>query len=108
MRCACGASTDVIESRSVRKGDGWTIRRRRVCRACGERLTTWETTEAAAAELQQSRKFRRDRRRRQRAALAKAERAAAFKRVYLRRKAREEAAESGEPVAAIYQRWGVT
>ncbi len=107
MQCACGSETTVTQSRHVQKGDVWTIRRRRVCTACAERVTTWETTDAAVVHLQQTRKFNRERRRRQRAALPKDVRAAAFKRVYLRRKAREEAAETGEPVDAIYQRWGV-
>ena len=46
MRCPrCGSMEDrVVDSRAVQQGAA--VRRRRACRACGERFTTYEYVEA--------------------------------------------------------------
>ncbi len=44
MKCErCGGTTDVTDSRPVKTG----VRRRRACRACGHRFTTYEGTAEA-------------------------------------------------------------
>lgn len=40
MKCSvCGSKTDVVDSRATEK----SVRRRRECRSCGKRFTTYET-----------------------------------------------------------------
>lgn len=100
----CGAQTQVLETRAGRSA----VKRRRQCASCGERVTTWETTIRPVRDpkLEQ-------RRARRRAHMAKirARDPAAYtrqkERWRLRRLAREEAAETGEDVQAIYARWNV-
>ena len=51
MKCPkCDAETRVIDSRAARM-IVITVRRRRVCMECGERFTTYEVGEDAAAVL---------------------------------------------------------
>lgn len=49
MRCAkCGGFTDVADSRALKNG---SIRRRRKCKNCPQRFTTYETTIDVPAAL---------------------------------------------------------
>lgn len=108
MKCArCDADTSVVDSRHT--PDNF-MRRRRECVACGHRFSTWES---------RYKPDRRDRTEyfRARYLKKKAEAppklrsrmdpAARIKRITLRKAARIEAKKTGEPVAAIYARWGV-
>lgn len=42
LHCACGGITDVTDSRTAKLGEAPAIRRRRRCRVCSARLTTFE------------------------------------------------------------------
>lgn len=106
MRCACGGLTICLESRMMDREDAHVRRRRRRCHRCGAIFHTFESTvdpakflrlRASAAAFE----------RRRRAALTPEQRAEESKRNRLRAEARVEARESGEPVAAVYERWGV-
>lgn len=48
IRCRCGGPTRVTDSRPTAS----SIRRRRKCLVCGERLTTWETTRSPAQTVE--------------------------------------------------------
>lgn len=102
MNCPrCGGVTSVINSRSAPSN---TTRRRRQCDACGHRFTTYESTVNQAKLVEQRRSASRNHRSR----LTPEERQAQDKRGHMRREARAEARRTGEPVKAIYERWGVT
>jgi transcriptional regulator NrdR family protein len=52
--CSCGGKTHVVSSEDARCGDAPSIRRRRECRKCGVRVTTYEivaTPGSIVAEL---------------------------------------------------------
>ncbi|MFC5509335.1 hypothetical protein [Bosea massiliensis] len=101
MRCdRCGAETIVLDTRITSVN---TIRRRRQCGGCGFRFTTHESTVNQAKLLEQRRAALRSFRTR----MTPEERKAFDKRNHLRRSARAEAKKTGEPVQAIYERWGV-
>lgn len=44
MKCECGGQLFVVETRPVRN----TVKRRRECKRCGERWTTYEVSAEAA------------------------------------------------------------
>lgn len=100
VKCRCGEDTDVLDTRLAGLN---CVRRRRVCRGCGRRFTTWETTRVPsqmryiaknrAAETERIQKWR----------TAHPEKMA---RIRLREAARKEAAATGRPVNEIYQEWG--
>lgn len=105
MKCACGAKTRII--RTIRLKDA--VWRRHHCGACGVRFETCELTvdalavvapDLAAALWREQQQLRIE----QFAALP--ETAASRRRQYLRRQAREDAAETGEDVRDVYRRWG--
>lgn len=94
MNCPrCNADTDVLDSRKTPEN---FMRRRRVC-AAGHRFTTWESRQRPDTR-DRSAYF---------AARYAAKSPEAKERAELRRQARVEAAATGEPVKAIYARWGV-
>ncbi|MFD1477010.1 hypothetical protein [Ancylobacter polymorphus] len=104
MKCRCGGELHALETRD---GPLNTIRRRRQCSTCGQRVTTHEAIgEPDVDVLRRHRKTRRESARRQWAKLSPDERRARTKRKKLRMAARREARETGEPVDQIYARWG--
>lgn len=108
MKCQrCGGDTSVYDSRLT---SGNEMRRRRQCDACGHRVTTWESTTRPPASgivvEPPGAKYKRDHERKRRAAMSVEERRAKTSRAELRKAAKAEAAQTGEPVAAIYARWG--
>lgn len=95
MRCMhCDQDTSVIDTRA--QGDG-TIRRKRRC-AAGHVFMTWESTANAQRLRENQRKAQRAYRERN---------PGSRKRTNLRRAARLEAQETGEPVETVYERYGV-
>lgn len=103
MRCACGGDLAAKATRLTADG---RLRRSRECTACGQRVKTIEITEADLKALGHVRERLRLTQKKRRAAMSPAKRALIGKRARLRRAARKEAAQTGEPVQAIYQRWG--
>ncbi len=102
MKCRCGGDTFVVDSRASELN---TIRRRRQCETCGTRVTTWESTIKPTVVLKhrdtlarRGRRFWNSKTIEERREIKKRERA--------REAARAEAAETGRPVADIYQEWG--
>lgn len=59
LHCPCGAITDVVDSRPSRFGAVAAIRRRRKCRVCGERSTTFECLTEGFAPLATSHELKR-------------------------------------------------
>ena len=104
MRCLrCDGATAVTDSRSAPEN---TLRRRRACVACGHRFTTYESTlrpvrvlKAIEGQAVRSRRYYQS--------LPEEVRKARAKRSNQRSAARQEAQRTGEPVAAIYKRWGI-
>ncbi len=99
----CDGKTQVTDSRGAPHN---TIRRRRECVACGHRFTTYESTisplrtlKVVGGQAERSRRYYQN--------LPEDVRKARAKRSNNRAAAREEAARTGEPVAAIYKRMGV-
>lgn len=99
MRCRCGGSTQVLDSRLDEYN---CVRRRRVCTACGKRFSTWETTRKPhQLRAQQDDPAKNT-------ARVKAWREAnpeKMRRIRLREEARRESKRSGIPVAELYARW---
>lgn len=103
MMCpVCGLDTAVKDTRSPSPS---VIKRRRVC-GKGHKTTTFETTVNPTADLRR-REARSKLERAWREHLGKEENARRDRRKYMRKLARAEAREAGEPVEIIYQRWGV-
>ncbi|KTS30892.1 hypothetical protein NS228_06030 [Methylobacterium indicum] len=103
----CKADTKVVDSRP--EAGGTVIRRRRICTdaTCGHRFTTTESTldvaarrKRAAAATAEYRKADPER--------ARAQDARRHKARSLRAQAKAEAAETGEPLAKILARWGLS
>ncbi len=104
MKCRCGGETDVIDSRD---GQHNTVRRRRECKVCGFRVTTYEAVgDENTLMLLRYRASRREKQKRWWLNKSPDERRAWKKREHLRSDARKEAKLTGEPVAQIYIRWG--
>lgn len=102
-RCKA-ADTRVADSRT--EADGVSVRRQRICKApaCGHRYTTWETGINPFARL----RAEADRSARRYAANPEYFRARAKARAperRLRDQAKAEAAETGEPLSQILERW---
>lgn len=102
MKCRCGADTQVTDSRA---GAFDTIRRRRVCVACGGRFTTFESR-IAPWVVEKHRASKAAKQKRRWHERSEAERRAIKKREHTRAAARTEAKATGRPVAEIYQEWG--
>lgn len=104
MKCECGGDTEVID---VRHGPVNTVSRRRVCLACGHRMTTWESTRRPIFSAHEKRHApRNDQKRAWWRSLTLDQRRAVKQRERLRAAARREAQETGEPVEQIFARWG--
>lgn len=102
MNCQkCNGETRVTDSRPVNH----TIRRRRVCMSCGFRVTTWESTINPAVVIKH-RASKAAKQRRLYNAKSLEERKALKKREHTRAQARQKAAETGESLAVVYERWG--
>lgn len=98
MKCPrCGADTHVTDSRHT--PDDF-IRRRRACDN-GHRFSTYETT-YAPSNIRWARKHGTAR-----VAAWREKNPEKVERLRMREEARKEAKRTGEPVAVIYQRWGV-
>lgn len=113
MLCPCCRSGDtrVIDSRP--ENEGAAIRRRRMCEAvgCGHRFTTWETTANVVAKRRKE--AERSARRREAdpeyfRARNRIRDAVRNKPRHLVAQAKAEAAETGEPLAKILARWGLS
>ena len=100
MLCpVCKATTSVIDSRQP---EPHIVKRRREC-TNGHRFTTWET----AQNIMRSRE--RAKQKKKEWGMANRDKLRSqWQRDHLRRQAREEAAETGEDVALVYARWGIT
>lgn len=117
MKCPCGAIFKNLETRNTAFG----VRRRRQCPSCFKRVTTLETISGEllpreafddmreqVSELRRHNQNLRNEIYRLRSALKRPDvYKAKCRRDYLRRNARKEAAETGEDVHVIYERWGV-
>ena len=102
MMCpVCQSDTSVKDSRPQENG---TIKRRRVC-ASGHKMTTWESTVPPDAILRKRATYNTYKAKwiERNPELHKQHQ----RRGRLRRQARMEAKQTGEPVEVIYQRWGV-
>jgi len=103
MNCIkCQGPTSVIDSRSKPE----TVVRKRRCDSCGFRFSTTEVS-YSADRIAKDRLRQREWARQRRARETPEERVARIKRWKTRKAARKEAAETGEPVQQIYERWGV-
>ena len=102
MMCRCGGETRVVDSRTP---DPRYVKRRRVCEGCGESFATYESRDKPW-QLQPAAKNNAERMKARRQAdpeLWKARGRAQR----LKRKAKEAAQITGQPVEIIYQQWGI-
>lgn len=104
MQCPkCAGDTSVVDSRAAPNN---TIRRRRECDACGHRFNTFESTVSPQVVIKH-RQAQAVRKQRWWANMSPEMRRAHKLREHRRAEARCEAKETGEPVEALYRRWGV-
>lgn len=102
MKCKCGGDTRVTDSRTP---DPRCVKRRRVCEACGESFATYESRDKPW-QLQPAAKANAERMKARREAdpeLWKARGRAQR----LKRKAKEYAKESGQPLDQVFKAFGI-